>query len=190
MKYLVLDTETGGLDENVHSLLTVGMVIIDDDKIIDRTEFRIKKDCFNVSSEALKINNIDLTTLEEPEYEAFQRMLNFINRHFKSKKINLLGHNIQFDIRFFKKFWEDNINKSNDYLLKENFNYNKIFSHHNMDTMVISKFLKDIGRLKVSSVSLENLIYNFNLKAESRHTAMEDATMTALVYFELKKMFH
>lgn len=188
MRYLVIDTETGGLDFNIHSLLTVGFVVFEDGKIIDRTEFKLKHDVYCVTGEALKVNNIDLTQLNETPKEAFDRMVNFINRSFPNKKVNIMGHNVYFDIQFLKKFWNDNIKNIQNYTILNDFKWDIKFSHHYVDTMQIAKFLKDMGKLKSSGVSLEVLIDYFNLKAESRHTAMEDATMTAFVYEKLKEI--
>ena len=43
MRILFLDTETGGLDETQYDLLSVGMVVWEDNKIIDTKEILISK---------------------------------------------------------------------------------------------------------------------------------------------------
>lgn len=188
MKRLFIDVETGGIDPNVHSLLTIGLVVADKDRIIDRVEVGIKHNTFVVTQEAMKINNIDLKELETSPQDAFIIINNFLKRNFDGK-IKLGGHNIGFDVSFFKPFYD---------IMREEFKaknpsldiptWKQSFDYHYVDTSVIATYLKECGKLKVSSVSLGSLIEYFGLKAESRHTAMEDAVMTALVYHCLTKL--
>lgn len=190
MKYLIIDTETGGLSPEIHSLLTVGFVVMDNEKIIDTTEFKIKHKNFVVTPEALNVNKINLLDLNEEISDVMNRMVYFLGRHFKeNERIVLMGHNVSFDIGFIKKFWIENLDKSEfTTITKEKLKWEKRFSHHYVDTMQIAKFLVDCKKLPIKSVSLENLIDYFNLKAESRHTALEDAIMTGLSYRKLKEL--
>lgn len=188
MKRLFIDTETGGIDPNIHSLLTIGLVVADGDRIIDRLELGIKHKVFNVTQEAMKINNINLADLTTSPEDAFIIIDTFLKRNFDGK-IKLGGHNIGFDVSFLKPFYES----VREYLKSLNPNidiptWNQRFDYHYIDTSIITTYLKDCGKLKVDSISLGKLIEYFNLQAESRHTAMEDATMTALVYHCLTKL--
>lgn len=188
MKRLFIDVETGGIDPNIHSLLTVGLVVADGEKIVDRLELGIKHKTFNVTQEAMKVNNIDLKDLTTSPEDSFLIIDAFLKRNF-DRKINIGGHNIGFDISFFKPFYES----VREYLKSLNPNidiptWNQRFDYHYVDTSIIATYLKECGKLKVSSVSLGKLIEYFNLQAESRHTAMEDAMMSALVYHRLKKL--
>lgn len=188
MKRLFIDVETGGIDPQIHSLLTIGLVVADGDRIIDRMEVGIKHKTFNVTQEAMSINNIDLKDLETSPQDAFIIIHNFLKRNFDGK-IKLGGHNIGFDISFFKPFYEvmrDELKAKNPSL--DIPTWRQSFDYYYVDTSVIGTYLKECGKLKVSKVSLGDLIEYFNLKANSRHTAMEDAVMTALVYQCLTKL--
>ena len=188
MKRLFIDVETGGIDPNVHSLLTIGLVVADGERIIDRLELGIKHKVFNVTQEAMKVNNIDLTNLTTSPEDTFVIIDTFLKRNF-DKKIHIGGHNVGFDVSFFKPFYEN----VREYLKSLNPNidiptWNQRFDYHYIDTSIIATYLKECGKLKVDSVSLGKLIEHFNLQAESRHTAMEDAMMSALIYNYLTKL--
>ena len=56
-KLLFIDTETGGIDCGKHSLLSIGLVVWDNDQgIIDSTEILIKNKEYVVTKEAQRIN--------------------------------------------------------------------------------------------------------------------------------------
>lgn len=59
-KLLFLDTETGGLNDQIHSLLTVGFVVMEDDQIVDTLEIFLKLDEYHYDEEAMEINQINL----------------------------------------------------------------------------------------------------------------------------------
>jgi DNA polymerase-3 subunit epsilon len=59
-RLLFIDTETGGLDPNKHSLLSLAMVIWEDMEIIDSQEILINDGILSATKEALSINKIDL----------------------------------------------------------------------------------------------------------------------------------
>ncbi len=65
MKLIFLDTETGGINSRVNSLLSVGLVIWEDKKIITKKEFYIKEKEYNVTTQAIEINKIDLNELKK-----------------------------------------------------------------------------------------------------------------------------
>lgn len=66
-KYIFIDTETGGIDPNYSSLLSIGLIVWEDRKIKCSKEFFIKQKSYNVTSIALRINNINLVDLEKKE---------------------------------------------------------------------------------------------------------------------------
>lgn len=65
MKIVFLDTETGGLDPSVNSLLSIGLVIWEDGKIKTKNEFFVKENEYNVTSKAIEVNRIDLKELKK-----------------------------------------------------------------------------------------------------------------------------
>ena len=184
---LFIDTETGGLDPQVHSLLTIGLCAVNEDgKIIDYLQVGIKHDTYVVSSQALSVNNINLCSLNTTKADAFKMINNFINCYFKSSKIQIAGHNVNFDIGFLKHFWNENIKEIPEYLDPKE--YNKVFDYHYTDTMQIAQFLKDCGVLKIKNVKLATLCEELGIVNQNAHTALSDAMATVEVYNKMMKL--
>jgi DNA polymerase III epsilon subunit-like protein len=61
-KLLVIDTETGGLDASLHSLLELGAVVWKNGTIIAETEIGILENPFVVTATGMAVNRIDLVT--------------------------------------------------------------------------------------------------------------------------------
>ena len=184
-KLLFIDTETGGLDPQKHSLLTIGACVMVEGYIIDKLEIKLKQDTYNVTSSALNVNKINLLELDTDIKNAFNQIIMFIQRNFGTKdKIILAGHNINFDIGFLKIFWEEGLKTIPEYS-RSQFLWNKLFYYHYVDTMQISAFLNDAGIINAPNNKLEALIKYFSLNPESRHTALEDSIMTSLVYYNM-----
>ena len=142
-KILFIDTETGGLDPLEHSLLSIGFVVWQKNRILDKIEILINDGKLNVSKSALEINKIDIENHRKNALtprEAITIMDNFLIKHFnESEKITLAGHNINFDINFFKYF-----------LLKNNYNFIERFSHRTIDTSAILYYLYLSGKLEIN----------------------------------------
>lgn len=184
-KLLFIDTETGGLDPQKHSLLTIGMCVMVEGYIMDKLEIKLKQDTYNVTSSALNVNKINLLELDTDIKNAFNKIIMFIQRNFDTKdKITLAGHNVNFDIGFLKIFWEEGLKTIPEYS-RGQFLWNKLFDYHYVDTMQISAFLNDVGIIITPNNKLESLIKYFSLNPTSRHTALEDSIMTSLVYYNM-----
>ena len=65
MKLLVTDTETGGLDPTKQDVLTLAFVVWEDNKILDRIEFKVSKEEYRTNEEAMKVNKINLEELRK-----------------------------------------------------------------------------------------------------------------------------
>lgn len=174
-KLLFLDTETGGLDENENSLLSVGLVVWEDGKITNQKELFIKKDKYNVTKEALEVNKIDLEDLKLigiSEKDCINQINDFVNRNFSNKAI-LSGHNISFDIAFVKNMYRRN-----------NMDFGRYFSHRSIDTSTLLRTLYYADILKSDISSSDKAFSHYNIKFEDnkRHSALGDAVATAMLY--------
>ncbi len=172
MKLIFLDTETGGINSRVNSLLSVGLVIWEDKKIITKKEFYIKEKEYNVTTQAIEINKIDLNELKKnglKKSEIKKEIINLIKENFKEKAI-LAGHNINFDISFLKKIFEE----------KE---FLEIFSYRSIDVASIMKYLSIKKGLDLNS--LDDAIKYYNLETKKRHTALGDAIVVAELFNKL-----
>jgi DNA polymerase III subunit epsilon len=177
-RLLFIDTETGGLDPDKHSLLSLAMVVWEDMEIIDSLELLINDGILSVTKEALSINKIDLEKHKQSALSSAQVMdeiLSFIGKHFpRQKKITLAGHNVHFDINFLRSFFSANHN-----------DFSEFFSHRIIDTSSILYYLYLAGHLKHRAISSDEAFELFDIQVEGRHTAMGDAIATAKLFTKL-----
>jgi DNA polymerase III subunit epsilon len=177
-RLLFIDIETGGLDPNKNSLLSLALVVWEDMKIIDSQEFLINDGILSVTEEALSINKIDIEKHKQTAISpslAIEKILEFINRHFPQQgKITLAGHNVQFDISFLRILFTKN---------KQEFS--KFFSHRIIDTSSILYYLYLAGHIKQKAISSDEAFNYFGIKVEGRHTAKGDAIATAKLFTKL-----
>lgn len=177
-RLLFIDTETGGLNPNKHSLLSLAMVVWEDMEIIATEELLINDGKLSVTDEALSINKIDIGKHKKSAISsslAIEKILLFISRHFPhQRKITLAGHNVQFDVNFLKIFFSQN-----------NENFSKFFSHRIIDTSSILYYLYLAGHLKHKAISSDEAFDLFEIKVEGRHTAIGDAIATAKLFTRL-----
>jgi DNA polymerase-3 subunit epsilon len=177
-RLLFIDTETGGLDPDKHSLLSLAMVTWEDMEIFDSQEFLINDGILSVTDEALSINKIDiekhkLSAISSPE--AMEKIILFISYHFpRQKRITLAGHNVHFDVNFLKSFFSRN-----------NRDFSEFFSHRVIDTSSILHYLYLAGQIKRKAISSDEAFDLFEIKVEGRHTALGDAIATAKLFTKL-----
>jgi DNA polymerase III subunit epsilon len=177
-RLLFIDTETGGLDPDKHSLLSLAMVVWEDMEIIDSHEILINDGILSVTEEALSINRIDIEQHKLsalPSSRAMDEMLSFIGKHFPGQeKITLAGHNVHFDANFLKAFLSAN-----------NKNFSEFFSHRMIDTASILYYLYLAGQIKRRAISSDEAFDLFGIKVDGRHTALGDAIATAKLFTRL-----
>jgi DNA polymerase III subunit epsilon len=178
VKLLFIDTETGGLDPQKHSLLSMAMVVWEDMEIIDSQEILINDGQITTTDEALAINKIDIEEHKKTALSptlAMDQLLTFISKHFPDqRKITLAGHNVQFDVSFLKRFFSRN-----------NKNFSEFFSHRIIDTSSILYYLYLSGHIKHKAISSDKAFELFEIKVEGRHTALGDAVATAKLFNKL-----
>lgn len=175
-RILFIDTETGGINPNKHSLLSAGIVVWDQEEgVLYENEFYFYSENYVVTNTAQKINHFNL---EEHNKKAIDVKLFFseideLKKQFFSEysDISLGGHNTQFDVRFIRKLYEDN-----------NRSFEKTFSHRIIDTYSILKFLCDSGKLDMDYISSAKAFEKFGIVVDGRHTALGDAKATAKLY--------
>lgn len=178
-RILFLDTETGGLDPERHDLLTIGLVVWEDFKIVDELELKISRASYRAEESALKVNGLNLKQLEtegQTETEIINSLLYFVKKNFGTdKSFVIAGHNINFDIAFLKAF------------LKNNFiDWAKHFGYRTIDTMTLLMFVYLQGKTEGRRLGkLDDAIIHFGLDPEERHTALCDARVTTRLFEKL-----
>ena len=84
--YLVVDTETGGLDPKKHSILSIAGVVWQPRKNIEPLfDFYICEDEIKTTKRAMEVNKINLDTVEEEGYgcyEAVREIKKALNKRF------------------------------------------------------------------------------------------------------------
>jgi DNA polymerase-3 subunit epsilon len=180
-KILFIDTETGGVNPQEHSLLSIAMVVWKENTIVDAVEVLINEQWGVSTPEALAINKIKLSEhykMADLPHIAISKMDVFLNKHYSpNEKITLAGHNINFDINFIMRF-----------LLNHSYNYNDRFSYRSIDTATILYYLYLAGRIKQRTLSSQEAFDLFGIKNIDRHTALGDARATANLFTVLLKI--
>ena len=182
--YLFLDTETGGLVPGTHSLLSLGLVVGDGDRIVNSLEILVKHEPFVVSAGGMKVNRINLVEHAAAALEpamALTVLEVFLSQHFplRCQPIILAGHNVGFDQAFLKVFLE-----SQGQAMEPR------FSHRHVDTHSIAAALRDAGRLPLDNLSSTALFAHFGIivPEPKRHTALGDALATFELYWKLTEL--
>lgn len=189
MNKLWYDTETGGTNENIHSLLTAFFAVCDKNMtVIDELYLQLKPSDIsklNVEDQALKVNNINIEQhLNDPQtvtYEEGEKILiEFFERNkIKGKRRSLqpCGHNILgFDNPF---IWT--------YLMSKE-KWEKYVHYRTLDTTGIVAFLKDVGMLPADVGSLTSLVEYLKIPMKEAHHAKGDVLMNIEVYKALTAM--
>jgi DNA polymerase III epsilon subunit-like protein len=179
-KLLVIDTETGGIDPDRYSILSIGLVVWEDGMLKAELEVLIAEPDFVVTPRALEINRIDLVSHSKKAVAPTAAMVaieNFLNQHFQDEraqgeKIVLAGHNVSFDIAFFRRLCR-----------LASADFDALFSHRVLDTASILRFLALAGQIPENTAASSNAFAHFKIpfKELERHTALGDAKATGLL---------
>ena len=159
-RILIVDTETGGLDADKYSILSLGAVVWERGKMLGEFYVEIAEPEINAHEIALGINKIDIDRLRregESPSGAVKLFLNFIMKHFNvgSEKVILAGHNLAtFDVDFVERLFR----------LAAIYDYDKVFSYRVVDTCGIIRFLVLAGVLPLKGAGSEEAFEYFGIK--------------------------
>ncbi len=178
VRFVVLDTETTGLDPRRDRLITIGAVSVLADEIILSDSFEeMLKIAYNNASVTVHgiTRNEARDGLEEPE--AIELFLDYLRDGV------IVGHHIGHDIATLNAAYERHFG----FHLKNRF----------LDTMDLTLHLQRDGAFAdkggIDGFSLDALCDFFDVPPRDRHTAGGDAFITALVFLRLlrsSKKFH
>ena len=165
-RFVVLDTETTGLDLHTDRVLSIGTVVVKNEHITvsDQLELYVEQTAFN--SDTVKIHGLLKTgTLHKvTEAEAMKLFLNHI------KNAVLVAHHAAFDIAMINA------------CLKR------------LDLPKLKNHVIDTGHLHKKTIhntnpqehfSLDALAKHYNIPLHDRHTASGDAFITAILFIKL-----
>jgi len=177
-KLLVIDTETGGVDPDRHSILSLAAVVWEGGEIRGEIEILVAEPDFAVTTRALEMNRIDLVAHGRRAIaprEALALLQEFVFKHFgqelsAGEQLVLAGHNVGFDIGFLKRLYR-----------LAGAEFPSIFSHRVLDTASALRFLSLAGLLPAAAISSSGAFdyLGITIQAEKRHSALGDARGTA-----------
>lgn len=191
-KYLSIDTEATGLEENTY-LIQLALVPVD--TATQTIETKLGREIFiqcpsfeelkpKLSEWVLQHNEglIRSAHAEGLNGEAFKTwMADYMNHEavrafFQNEKPTILGKSLSaLDIPLLTRY------------LGKPF-MEKHFHHHTLDITCIARYLVDTGLLPKGCQSTSKLLKHFQIRDDANHTALSDAMDMASVYFHLLKL--
>ena len=180
MRFIVLDTETGGLSARNHDLLSIGMAVMDNGVIGKTKEILVKGT--RVTMNALMVNRIKLDEHNQvavtPD-EAVKQILDFIrNETFLTFPIIVIAHNSKHVLNFLEVAFEN-----------AGLAFHAYFSFRVVDTMSLLYALYDSGLVPKRLETLDEGLKFFGIPVDStnRHTALGDTLLTAQLYVKIRE---
>lgn len=180
--YIFIDTETGGIDPNKHSLLSIGLCAWNiKDGIIGEKEIFVKNDNYIVTKHARAMNKFNEESHSKVALDqktAIQELIKFCREYVPEQyAIPIIGHNIQFDVSFLKVLFNQNHRSFNQY-----------FSHRYIDTYSVFKTLVIAGIIEDKLDSSSDAFSYFGIKVHGRHSAIGDCVATVELYEKIIKL--
>lgn len=180
-RFLLLDLETTGFDEKKHQILEVGMLILENGKIIDSLEIKIKHKEYLVTLGAMKANKIDLLKHDEEAIDtknAAINILDFLRKNKSEDKFIVVGQNINFDIKFIEEMF------LKEWKIKD---FRGLVSYRVLDIMQLAMIRNLEGKIKLEKQDLDTILNTLEIPIpETRHSAITDCKLEFEV---LKKLF-
>ncbi len=184
-KYIVYDCETGGTDEQKHSLLTICLRVTDATlQAIEVLDLKVKPadGVYKVTRKALEINGINLIEHDKEAItykEAKSKILNFLTRHSVqgTQTLTPIGYNVDFDDRFIRT-----------YLMSKD-EWEMHVSYRKLDVSTAFELLKFFNVIPGSAkAGLSNVAKLFGHSSEGAHIAEVDVNMTVNVLKSMKQL--
>jgi DNA polymerase-3 subunit epsilon len=173
VRFVVLDTETTGLDPHKDRIVTIGAIAVVNHEVLIEDSFQaLLKVAYN--SSAVTVHGVtreeSLAGLDEPE--ALNQFLAYLSDGV------IVGHHINHDVETFNAGYERHFG----FRLK----------NFSLDTMALTLHLERDGAFggldPIQEFSLDGLCALFNIIPHDRHTAPGDAFLTALVFQRLLRL--
>ena len=167
MRYIVLDTETTGLDpDEGHKIIEIGCIEIINRKVTDNTFHKYINPEREIDIEASKVHGLTASNLsDKPLFEdIYDEFLGYISNS------PLIIHNAPFDLGFLKKEFS---------YLKSDSNF---FTNEIIDTLKIARKVSP-GKKNTLDALCER--YSIDNSDRDLHGALLDARLLAFVYLKL-----
>lgn len=180
MRIPIIDTETGGLDPQEHSLLSFAVSFWPPSTPGPTLDVRVRENPYRVTPGALKVNKIDLIEHDAVAVEpatAWAQLIAFLSGQKDLLKVAgryVVGyHNAPFDIAYMQRLHR---------LAGETAPWEDFFARRVVDTMSFGTILVLASVLSAKHpLSLAALCKEFDVTHDAAHTALGDSVATAVL---------
>ncbi len=171
-EYVCLDCETTGLNPKKDEILSIGAVIIKNNKILMRNTFNVfVKPSNSIKEESIKIHQIrpiDLKNALEPK-DAIYQLLKFIGNR------SIVGYYIKFDIAIISKYTKEYLGiKLPNESIEVSSMYYKTRPRNSEYAFVDLKF--------------DTIMKTLDIPELGKHDALNDAIMTSMIFLKVKEL--
>ena len=180
-KIFYFDVETTGLYASKHDIVQFAAIIEIDGVIKETVNLRMKPTNFEtISQKALDVTGLTLEDLKSypDSHEVFDELVEvldkYIDRFNKLDKFQIVGQNVQFDVKFFEALFKKN----------ENNYYGSYFSRYTADPYELFKFMKSHGIVNYANLRLGTICDKLKIPIDA-HDALSDVTATRELYSRL-----
>ncbi len=180
MKILVIDTETGGLNPESQSILSLAALVVSNGVITDQMYTLINEGA-NIIAEgsALTINGLTMSQIHSEGVTpsvAVDLLTAMLERQGLTSNVIICAHKAAFDVGFLRRLYR---------LAGRDFDAR--FSHRHLCTHAVAIFLKYVGLINPKDESLSGLAGYFGipLDRDRGHNALSDALALAGVLSDL-----
>ena len=169
-EYVCFDCETTGLNPKVDDIISIGAVIIKDNKILTSKKFnKFIKPKTKLQADSIKVHQIRECDLENGEDidKVIYEFLDFIG----NKK--LVGYYLEFDVAMVNKY------------VKEKLGITLPNEQIEVSALYYDKVIKSTPNGNVD-LRFDTIAQKLDIPLMSKHDAINDAIMTALMFLKLK----
>jgi len=172
-KLAFIDLETTGLDDNIHEIIEIGVLVYNQESDEVEKEWSTKiapSNLENAQNQALIINGY----INNPNSYNGKLKPSLIKFNSIVKDCVLIGQNIEFDLAFIRRDMFSN-------------NIKPAFKNIHLELMSLAWFaIKDAD---ISGMSLESLCHYFNVCNVGAHSALVDCRRAYTVYRKLQNIY-
>ncbi len=172
-EYVCFDCETTGLSPKVDDIISIGAVVIKNNKIILSKKFeRFIKPKTNLQAESIKIHQIrecDLSDAEDID-QVVEEFLDFIGNR------PLVGYYLEFDVAMINKY------------IKPKIGITLPNKQIEVSALYYDKVIEAIPQGNID-LRFNTIMKKLSLPILSKHNAINDAVMTAMIFLKLENNY-
>ncbi len=170
-EYICFDCETTGLNPKVDDIISIGAVIIKDNKILTSRKFeRFIKPKTSLQSESIKIHHIRACDLEDAKDidNIILEFLEFIGNR------PIVGYYLEFDVAMINKY------------IKPKIGITLPNKQIEVSALYYDKVVRTIPQGNID-LRFDTIMRKLDLPILSKHDAINDAIMTSMIFIKLTK---